>query len=304
MKVLLKLGKAGGVRVQLLAIVAGLSLILSVAAFSSQWSIAVVCFGLMQAILIMIVVQSRHVLSKRIFSVSRQVEKRIERGKTTKALTNVAVPKPASNGGLPAESGGRKKASKGEVGSNSTTSTIPLESATAMILASRIFDQEWYEVQVDGKFDSRRDACRHYLSRGRRSGFTPHPLFIPSWVDEAWRTSAVDPLVKYLSDPQLNRVAPTHPLFDPAHMDEGLKKALDRDWGALSTFLALAGPKTPLPYDSALSANRPVSTLATLRKMLLAESKLWRAREMTYAPLRGSSAAPEASGEVQEALEI
>lgn len=290
-------GRGGNNQLKLAFIVAVLFLIVIVAALSSAWTIAFIAFSATQVLLIALVVQGRHVVSKRIFSVSRQIERRIERMRSAtpsepRATTVPVEDKMAIESRSSSSVDSIPISKTVEVSVPSAVSTVPLEAAATLILGARIFDQEWYEIQVDGKFASIREACLHYLSRGRRVGFTPHPLFLPSWVDENWRTSVVDPLVKYLNDPNLNRHAPTHPLFDPAYMSSRMTVAIDRDWGALTTFLAHAGPKTPLPQD----LNSPLfgsdTTLSSLRKMLIAESKSWRSRELSYAPLRGSSVAP------------
>jgi glycosyltransferase involved in cell wall biosynthesis len=188
-------------------------------------------------------------------------------------------------------------------GALSAPSSMSLETAAALILGARLFDKEWYQVQVDGKFASAREACLHYLSRGRRVGFSPHPLFIPSWVDAEWRTSAIDPLVKYLSDPKLNRHAQTHPFFNPAHLDSRMRESMDRDWGALATFLSLAGPSTPLPCDPESPLDVSAVTLPVLRSMLIDESRNWRARELAYLPLKGSSVEPLAPADLPRLLE-
>lgn len=284
-KVLIKAGRAAGGHAKLLFIVAILFLIVFVAALTSSWTVALTAFSATQILLIALVVQARHVISKRIFSVSRQIERRIDRTRSAGPGEPKSADKSVSSPTVPIN-----KTAK--VSAPSTSSSVPVQAAATLILGARIFDQEWYEIQVDGKFASTREACLHYLSRGRRVGFTPHPLFLPSWIDENWRTSEVDPLVKYLSDPKLNRNASTHPFFDPAHMNHRMTVAVDRDWGALTTFLTLAGPKTLLPQDPNSPLFRLDITLASLRNALIEESKMWRSREVSYAPLRGSSVAP------------
>lgn len=294
-KVLIERGRAGGSQVKLLSIVAILFLVVFVAAISSSWTVALIAFSITQVLLITLVVQARHVVSKRIFSVSRQIERRIERARTTTPAGTTASGDSSSGKGV-------RTSQAAKVNTRLASSSIPAATAATLILGARIFDQEWYEIQVDGKFASEREACLHYLSRGRRVGFTPHPLFIPSWIDENWRTSEIDPLVTYLSDPKLNRHAPTHPFFDPAYMNPQMMAAMDRDWGALTTFLSLAAPKTQLPQNSESPLFRSGTTYSSLRRMLIEESKAWRSREVSYAPLKGSSVAPIPSNNLPSIL--
>lgn len=56
--------------------------------------------------------------------------------------------------------------------------TPPADPAVARLVASPLFDEEWYAVQA-GDFPSREAAVRDYLERGRHAGLTPHPLFDP-----------------------------------------------------------------------------------------------------------------------------
>src|SRR6478672_7792076 len=87
------------------------------------------------------------------------------------------------------------------------------------LLASPLFDEEWYSLQV-GHSLGRRAAVRHYLASGVAAGHHPHPLFDPAYVRSQWtpgrveRLGAGDPLGLYLRRETFR--TPTHVLFDTA----------------------------------------------------------------------------------------
>ncbi|GAB7004471.1 hypothetical protein JCM18899A_19440 [Nocardioides sp. AN3] len=87
------------------------------------------------------------------------------------------------------------------------------------LLASPLFDEEWYSAQVGRPLD-RRTAVRHYLDVGVAAGHHPHPLFDPDYVRSQWgparlrRLGAGDPLGLYLRRETYR--ASTHVLFDTA----------------------------------------------------------------------------------------
>src|SRR4051812_4957111 len=62
------------------------------------------------------------------------------------------------------------------------------ERSLRRIAESGIFDQQWYELQTGTAFPNPGAALRDYVSRGRRAGLTPAPLFNPSWYEPGvWR---------------------------------------------------------------------------------------------------------------------
>jgi O-antigen biosynthesis protein len=90
--------------------------------------------------------------------------------------------------------------------------------AVATLLAGGRFDVDWYRLQagVDAGRDERA-AARDYLTRGRRAGLSPHPLFEPEWYDPAgWRDRPDDPFLGYLSRAAHLREVSPHLLVDPA----------------------------------------------------------------------------------------
>lgn len=251
----------------------------SIAALFDLWTISAISLIGLQGAGVMLLIQTRTVLSRRIYSVSRHLEKRI-----AGSPVSLSGPTPASPKGTTANSS--------DGGQAVAKTALSLDASIAVILSSKVFDKEWYEVQVDAIFRSEREACSHYLSRGRRSGFAPHPLFLPSWVDKGWRTSAEDPLITYLSSPALNQTMRTHPLFDPSFLDEKVRARMDDSWGALTTFLIFARMGTPLPYDTQSEMGREKITYGELRTLAIQESRLWRSREESLAPLKEVASAP------------
>lgn len=93
----------------------------------------------------------------------------------------------------------------------------PPASATDRILASGVFDVEWYQDQAGLTFADRAEAVSHYVEEGRRAGWSPHPLFLPARFDpRRWDRDETDPLVAYLDGADGAWERSTSPLFDPA----------------------------------------------------------------------------------------
>jgi hypothetical protein len=91
------------------------------------------------------------------------------------------------------------------------------DSAADRILASGVFDVEWYQYQAGLTFADRAEAVSHYVEEGRRAGWSPHPLFLPARFDpRRWDRDETDPLVVYLKGAKGAWEKSTSPLFDPA----------------------------------------------------------------------------------------
>jgi hypothetical protein len=105
-------------------------------------------------------------------------------------------------------------------GGSSTSSEADQASASAAanrILASGVFDVEWYQDQAGLTFADRAEAVSHYVEEGRRAGWSPHPLFLPARFDpRRWDREETDPLVAYLEGADGAWERSTSPLFDPA----------------------------------------------------------------------------------------
>lgn len=263
--------KVGSRKILVLMAIALLAGVVVAVMLSSEW--ALIVLGGVQIITLMLLVDTRQVLSARIVSTVRNFEKR---------LRGSARQKPGGAG-----------ASKD---SNENSGALVNEAEVRLIRASLVFDLEWYQIQVAGRFKSLDDAISHYLERGRRVGFSPHPLFNPSFVFPGdWSKMVQDPLVAYLKDVDLRQGTPTSLLFDPAQVDDRLP---EDEFGPLTAFLRERGNDAPLPYDASATRLRPGITLDEVRSFLLRQSSEWRDREVLFAQTGSSSEPPSPSKEL------
>lgn len=135
------------------------------------------------------------------------------------------------------------------------------------ILASGVFDVEWYQYQADRTFADRAEAVRDYVDEGRKAGRSPHPLFFPSRFDpRRWNRSETDPLVTYLEGAGGAWERSTSPLFGPAPAN-GQRRP---DRAPLESLLRDGDPQTlpPAPDGGWLRAG---VTLADVREALRAQ---------------------------------
>lgn len=259
-------------RTRALVLAVGTVVLLALAVGAVLWTpLAWIGLGLLQLLVLAVVVDNRRTISSRIFATSAKVERRL-----------------ASAGG------GRAAAGAAQSAPARTDADDVRE-----ILASRVFDVEWYEAQVDGEFDDAEAAVTHYLKRGRKSGFSPHPLFDPASIyPNAWRSLPEDPLLHYLRDKDKAWELRPSPYFDPALVDERLPES---PAGPLAAFLVHRGSEYPLPIDPE-DHNVPSGlTLAELRRQLVQSAQEWRAREQVLDPARGRAEAPPADPAVDSA---
>lgn len=180
----------------------------------------------------------------------------------------------------------KKKADRAAADARDKAAAVAAQKATdeqvRLILGSRVFDIEWYHAQIAGELPTAERAVLHYLDRGRRAGFTPHPLFDPAEISRTWRKDATDPLVAYLRNERGLWSRATSPFFDPAAVDEDLPVS---EYGPLSSFLLNRGQDYPLPAaGDVLPAGTKVPILRDLRRHLMAASADWRVREELVAP--------------------
>lgn len=226
-----------------------------------------IVLGLLQVLVLLVLLDSRRVLSARIFATTSKLERQLR-----------------TSGSAASRNG-----SKGSSSSHTSTGAqTPDEADVRTILASRIFDTEWYEVQADAEFPTAAEAVGDYLSRGRRAGLTPHPLFDPTFVfPKDWRTSKTDPLLKYIRNVDDAWTKPTSAVFDPALLDERLPES---DFGPLASFVLNRGAEYPLPHERV--DGNPAPTLTRVRADLVRASRDWHAREQALVPSRGSAEAP------------
>lgn len=158
--------------------------------------------------------------------------------------------------------------------------------AIALIARSGVFDQGWYELQSGRRFDSLVAAVRDYVEEGRRAGYSPHPLFEPSFVEpETWATRATDPLARHLLSRDRRVTRDPHPLFDVASYLRDHPAARRHPAGPLGHFLATVTDATPLPVPPGLLQHRSgAPTWAELRTAVFAGVRTWRTQQALRAP--------------------
>jgi hypothetical protein len=82
------------------------------------------------------------------------------------------------------------------------TAKVNPNSPAGVILASGIFDLEFYSVQANQSFASIVSAVEHYLDEGWRKGLEPHPLFSSRYYIQSYPDVAqtnVNPLQHYIA---------------------------------------------------------------------------------------------------------
>jgi glycosyltransferase involved in cell wall biosynthesis len=132
-------------------------------------------------------------------------------------------------------------------GAQQVASPVRRERAVSRILASRVFDRSWYELQTGRTFSTDRAAIRDYLGSGRARGLSPSPLFEPAYyAPDDWRTSRVDPLVLYLVRPRGWGEASSHVLFHGGLHLRDHPEAKQHPGGPLGHFVSTARADTPL----------------------------------------------------------
>ena len=270
----------------LLAGIAAALLVALVGAVLLSSQLAMVALGVLQIIVVLLLLDTRHSLSARVYDAARKLERHLG-----SALRRSSEPKSS-----------KPKSSKPKESEQSAAAPgpDPLDADVALVRASLVFDQEWYAAQTDGEFTSLDRAIRHYLTRGRHRGFTPHPLFSSQWMNPQFATLSVDPLLSYLRDEGDLRGRSTSPLFDPAMVDDKLEGC---EFGLLTAFLRNRGGDWPLPYAPSEAFPHEGITLDELRAFLIERTRAWRAIEMQVAPTRGTGKPPAATEEFRAALE-
>jgi len=258
-----------------------LTLALVTAAAVAEWNAMLwVAITLLLLTILVLQINDRAVVSERVFAVGRKLERQI---KAVEARLPRSGSLPAS--GAPGGGGMRREKSP----------RISLDEGVSKVVGSGIFDLEFYSLQANFNFDGVEAAVRHYLHRGRRAGFLPHPLFLPSLVDTEYAKSELDPLVAYIADPLLARGVVTHPFFDPSRLDlAGCPDTIT----PLAWFLRKQGPMAPLPSSSLVL--RSDCTLGDIRASLISSLQELSAAHAHYDPLRSSTEPPEADPALAE----
>jgi O-antigen biosynthesis protein len=123
---------------------------------------------------------------------------------------------------------------------------VRFDDAAEVLVASGLVDADYVAAQLGVTFDSDTDAARAAVAAGDVS---PHPLFEAQWIGRrrSWQRLGQHPVLWYVSERRRrNRIAP-HPLVDPRIIFAAHPEARHHPYGALSYWLAVSGPGTPLP---------------------------------------------------------
>ncbi len=162
-----------------------------------------------------------------------------------------------------------------------------------VIRASGCFDAGWYRAQYPGsalpaRLPGHSLPLAHYVARGRRAGFSPHPLMEPSfYAPTSWRSDPADPFARLLLRGRVRRAAP-HPLFDPAGWVATRPQAARHRWGPFGDFCAVAVDRTRLPVVSPPGVEPPAAVLTwgQARQALLAAMRSRVADELRRRAVR------------------
>ncbi|MGO2113213.1 MAG: hypothetical protein ACTH31_16540, partial [Pseudoclavibacter sp.] len=198
---------------------AGAVLLAIIAVGAVLWPpLAFIGLGLLQLAMLVLLLDTRRILSARVFATTAKLERLITGRRRDAAPAAAARAKAGTMSAGRAEPAGLSGAAAGAAGAPTATSV-----EVRRIMASRIFDPEWYEAQAEIEFDDTAAAVAHYLATGRAAGLSPHPLFDPAWTHpKTWRSATADPLLQYLDNRDGEWARSTSSLFDPVHADERL----------------------------------------------------------------------------------
>ena len=121
-----------------------------------------------------------------------------------------------------------------------------LDDAEDVLVDSGLIDADYVAAQLGTTFDSLHEAARAAVQAGDVS---PHPLFEAQWIGRrrSWQRLGNHPVLWYVAERRRrNRIAP-HPLVDPRVIFAAHPEARHHPYGALSYWLSVSGPGTPLP---------------------------------------------------------
>jgi glycosyltransferase involved in cell wall biosynthesis len=160
----------------------------------------------------------------------------------------------------------------------------PLPEPAKRILASGIFDLEYYEIQCGTGFASPEDAVRDFLQHGHRLGRSPHPLFEPEWFRRERPRNRPNTLLEYLRTGG-GEHGPG-PLFDEAAYLAEHPEAGGHVGRPLGHFLAHSHDNDPLPVPRERRTSR--LTWGEARDLAYASAREFRRFEdLRSAPRRG-----------------
>lgn len=157
-------------------------------------------------------------------------------------------------------------------------------SRAEVLLASSIFDADYYAATVGVTFPDVRAAARHCVREGMPQSLSPSPLLeigdLPRAVQEAWRAGRIGAVLSFLRRTQQG---PVSPLFDVGRAPGTAEEKAAHPGGALGLFCDRASPDTPLPVPDSYASAAP--TLGAARRSMLEHARATRAQALLVAPL-------------------
>lgn len=123
---------------------------------------------------------------------------------------------------------------------------VRFDDPAQVMVEAGLVDVDYVAAQLGTPFDSPEEAARAVVEAGDVS---PHPLFEAQWIGRrrSWQRLGQHPALWYVAERRRrNRIAP-HPLVDPRIIFAAHPEARHHPYGALSYWLSVSGPGTPLP---------------------------------------------------------
>ncbi|WP_231263292.1 glycosyltransferase family protein [Nocardioides alpinus] len=148
-----------------------------------------------------------------------------------------------------------------------------------VLVEAGLVDADYVAAQLGTGFDSLHEAARAAVQAGDVS---PHPLFEAQWIGRrrSWQRLGQHPVLWYVSERRRrNRISP-HPLVDPRIIFAAHPEARHHPYGALSYWLSVSGPGTPLPTRI---LPKKVSW-GTYRSAAIEAAAAWRAQVVLERP--------------------
>jgi hypothetical protein len=158
------------------------------------------------------------------------------------------------------------------------SANVSVTDSVAAVLASGVFDTEYYAAQVDRVFETNDEAAQHFVRYGTKAGLSPHPLvelsYFPSGIRRAHQAGDIIGVLKHMQGPN-SRTHQWSPLFDPTVLDpekKGGSYLLDRFHGGADAEIPVPGsvqgsPLSWLELRRAMIAHaREVSASQAARK--------------------------------------
>lgn len=161
----------------------------------------------------------------------------------------------------------------------SSQPAVRLDDAAEVMVAAGLVDPEFVAAQLGTPVGTPQEAARAAVLAGDVS---PHPLFEAQWIGRrrSWQRAGQHPVVWYVSERRRrNRISP-HPLVDPRIVFAAHPEARHHPYGALSYWLSVAAPGTPLPTRI---LPRKVSW-STYRAAAIEAAAQWRAEVVHERP--------------------